>query len=575
MKASVVTVAAGGLSALRCDSSPPDEVFVDVSFPQGLASGDPRQDSVIIWTRVETANNVAVPVTFEVALDEEFQQVVAQGTSDVDDSTDHTLRVKVTDLEPSTRYFYRFRSQAVTSETGRTKTAPNADDDVPVRLAVVYGQSYVGRYFNSWQTLLEQEDEIDFILFLGDYVYEADIIEGAQDPTADRSFQFPDGLPLGGTPEDGTVAYTLADYRLLYKTWRSDVQLRRVHQMYPFITVWDDHEFANDCWQDYANNFDGAAGSEQDRERREAATRAWYEYIPIDVDYRPEAGFPDDIRIYRTFRFGRHMELFLTDQRYYRDDHVIPEGPADPEVGKVQENSILGSRILAIKEPFDLREADAAPTMLGEEQFDWLVDQVTSSQATWKILGSQTIFAQMALDLTGNDTVPAPFQQRFYFKLDQWDGYRSERARLLSSLSDVENFVILTGDIHASYTSDLHVDFDEPGAQPTTVEYIGPSLSAVSIQEQLMLAVTADPLLSLFGLEELVTQADSIFLESNPHFHYSNSHSYGYTIVDIDRDQEVRVTMAHLSDVITPGVTSPVERVSFRTPLGSNRIERT
>ena len=567
----VVTAAAGGASMLFGCSS--DEEDVRVTFPQGVASGDPRQGSVVLWTRVETESKGPETVNYEVALDEGFRQLVAGGQVVTGADSDHTVRLKVTGLAPYTRYYYRFMAQGVLSETGRTLTAPAADADVPVRLAVAYGQSYVGRYFTAWRVLAEQEQDIDFVLFLGDYVYEADVIAGAQDPTPDRHVNFMDGMALGESPEDGTVAWTLNDYRLLYRTWRMDEDLKRAHRLYPFITVWDDHEFANDCWQDHANDFNGARGDEQETTRREVATRAWYEYIPVDVDYHPEAGFPNDIRLYRSFGFGRHVDLFVTDQRTYRDDHVIPEGPIDLKVGKVQKNSILGSRTLVIKEGFDQREESASPTMLGDAQRDWLVTSVKDSTATWKLIGNPTFMAQMLLDLTDIETLLPFLRKRFYFKLDHWDGYRSERARILSDLAGVSDIVVLTGDLHASSASDIHVDFDAPGSMPTAVEYMGPSISSVSLQEQLALAVGVDPLLNLLGLGSLVDRADAIFRDGNPHFRYVKTRTYGYTIVEVDRDREVRVDMVHVPDVLSPGGVEPVERVRFRTVAGTNRIE--
>jgi len=574
----VAAGAAGASTLVGCKPEPEEQ---PVGYPQGVASGDPRPASVVIWTRVEATvgegggpgDGEAQQVTYELALDEGFGQVVALGEVVVDGSTDHTVRVKVTGLEAYTRYFYRFACQGVVSDTGRTLTAPAPDADVAVKLAVVYGQAYVGRYFHAWKVLLDQDADVDFVLFLGDYVYEAERVAGASEPTEDRRLDLPDGMAVTGDFADGAVAVTLADYRTLYRTWRTDEHLQRAHQRFPFITVWDDHEFTNDCWRDFANDFNGAEGEEHDPARRAAATRAWYEYLPVDVDYNADVGFPDDIRIYRSFRFGRHMELFLTDQRYYRDDHVIPEGPTDPEVGKTQENSIVGSRILTIKDVFDLREADANPTMLGATQRAWLVDQMTASTATWKVHGSATIVAQMLLDLSPIETLPSMLQRRFYFKLDQWDGYRSERAQLLADLAAVENVVVLTGDIHATYVSELHVDFDAPGTAPVAVEYIGPSISSLSLKEQLTLAVETDPLLSLLGLQPQVEAVDDIFLDGNPHFQYANSRSYGYAIAEVARDQELRVTMVHLQDVVTSESTEPIERVRFRTVTGTNRIE--
>ena len=160
------------------------------------------------------------------------------------------------------------------------------------------------------------------------------------------------------------------------------------------------------------------------------------------------------------------MELFLTDQRYYRDDHVIPEGPTDLSVAKLVENSAVGARIFLLKSGFDPKEAAAKPSMLGAEQKAWFLGAVKASTATWKVWGSEVQLAQMVVNLSSFPMVPAPFNDLFYLTVDQWDGYRTERAEILGALKDVENLVVVTGDIHAFYASELHVDFDAPSATP-------------------------------------------------------------------------------------------------------------
>src|SRR5262249_3664877 len=162
----------------------------------------------------------------------------------------------------------------------------------------------------------------------------------------------------------------------------------------------------------HANDFEGAKGDEKSPERRAAASRAWHEYQPADVPYA-EKPFPDDITIYRKFRFGKHLELFLTDERYYRSDHVIPQGPADILIGN-QANSAIGARYIVLKSALDEREAQAHPTMLGDRQREWLLEAVRNSSATWKFWGSETQVAQMILDLSEFAQLPSFLRTRFY-----------------------------------------------------------------------------------------------------------------------------------------------------------------
>ena len=426
-------------------------------YPQGVASGDPRPDGVLVWTRVEPEGDAPITVEYVISEDAEFQAIVVADAVDAQAADDFTLRVRIAGLESGRRYWYRFYARGVLSPAGRTTTAPAADADVPVRFAVASCQDYLGRYYHAWRALVEQADELDFVLFLGDYIYEYTRCPELQEPTPERRVELPDGLVIDES-EGIVAARTLPDYHAIYKKVRSDPDLQEIHRLVPFVVIWDDHEHANDARGDHSVDFDGVRGDEQDTARREAATRAWFEHLPVDVAYDAAAGFPDDIVVWRKLRWGLRLERVLTDQRYYRDDHLIPEGPADPEVGKFLTNSPLGSRTFVIKDPFDAREAAAAPTMLGAPQRDWLISRLRASDARWKLWGSALMVAQMALDLRDVEGVPPTFHNTYYFKTDQWDGFRSERAQILAALADVENVVVLSGDLHGFYAAELRAD---------------------------------------------------------------------------------------------------------------------
>ena len=570
LKATVITAAAAAVpSFFGCTDT---EAVALTVFPLGVASGDPREASVVLWTRVEPGAAELEDVRYELALDGGFRSVVAQGTTRVGAASDFTLRVKVTGLSPDTRYHFRFHARKVASTVGQTKTAAAAGADVPVRFAFATCQDLVGRYFHSWKVLADETPPVDFVLFLGDYIYETTATANARIPTADRRLNLPDGMPLGATAEDGRAAVTLADFRAAYRQYRADPDLRRAHALFPFIAVWDDHEFGNDCWQDHTNHFDGKQGDEQNRASREAATQAFYEYLPVDPERDPAAPFPQDLTLFRSLRFGKHLELFVTDQRYYRSDHVIPEGPADPSVGKYGQNTILGSRSFVLKDGFDPKEALANPTMLGIPQREWLIREVKASDATWKAIGSQTMVAQLLIDLRQEPSVGASFRQRFYLKVDQWDGYRSERRAILEALGAVTGVVWLSGDLHATYAAELRPDFDAPGPA-TAVEYLVPGISAVALQEQLEIALKTDPILGALGLAPVVRRADEVVRAANPHLKYAKNKIYGVATVDVDRDREVRVTFLHLTSVQSAERPGAIERVAFRTRLGTNAVE--
>ncbi|WP_437571709.1 alkaline phosphatase D family protein [Sorangium sp. So ce542] len=305
-------------------------------FPQSIASGDPRPGSVVLWARVQDGEE-DLDLEVEVATDAEFTQRVALDAGQAKLKAlarhDHCVKVKVRGLSAGTVYYYRFiyvkGDTGYVSRVGRTKTAPAEDADVKVRFAYVSCQDYIGRFYNTYLALAEEE--LDFFVHLGDYVYET---------TGDPSFQSTSGRSVVFTDAAGAIALgegenayqaarSLSNYRELYKTYRSDANLQRVHERFPMIATWDDHEFSNDCYGATATYFDDRE-DETDVERRRAANQAWFEYQPVDygddVEQDPGASLPDDFRVYRDFAFGKHVHLVMTDLRSYRPDHLVPEG---------------------------------------------------------------------------------------------------------------------------------------------------------------------------------------------------------------------------------------------------------
>lgn len=523
-------------------------------FTHGVASGDPSPDGVLLWTRVEGVTQV----DYVVATDRDLRHVVMRGTVDVDAGSDGTVHVDVTGLSPATVYWYRFSAGGATSQVGRTKTAPLPDADVPVRIAFASCQDFGGRWFHAWQSLVDRDD-IDVVLFIGDYIYETIGHLGAKLP-ANRTPVIPDGLMLEDPLKGSVAALTLADYRALYRQYRQDPDLQAVHARFPFVMLWDDHEFANDCWGDHATDFDDLYGDEASPERHTAATQAWFEYSPI----RKRDS------IFRSFRWGRHAEFVLIDERSYRDDCLIPEGPIDREVGHIQSNSAFGARTFVIKDAFDAREATKQPTMLGSAQRDWAIASLTSSTATWKLLMSPLVMAQMVIDMTGFMQLPDTFRERYYFKTDQWDGYRSERRALLEACKAVDNLVVLSGDLHGFYAAELPLDPDQPG-EPVCVEYAVSAVSAPTVDVQLIAVVEGNIFLKGLGVANLVPMFDENLLATNPAIRHADSTHNGVAVVDIGADA-IEVQFIRTTDVTMPAGRE-LDTVKFRTLLGSRRVE--
>ncbi len=318
-----------------------------VYFPLSVASGDPRPTSVVVWTRVEDADfeEADFPLELEVALDEGFRDRIAlDGGETVAltalGSDGGCVKARLEGLDAGTTYYYRFTylrgDERHASRVGRTRTAPEPDADVSVRFAVVSCQDYADKYFHVLRYVAAQP--LDFVLHLGDYVYETTRTTSGDGAGRAVVFRQPEqALSLSGgvigddAPSEAVLAArSLDNYRDLYRTARSDPDLQKVHELFPMIAIPDDHEFSNDCYGATATYEDGRE-NEEDFERRRNADRAWFEFMPFDDETAPAAAldetaaFPDDFRLYRRFELGRHVELVLTDLRRYRPDHVVPE----------------------------------------------------------------------------------------------------------------------------------------------------------------------------------------------------------------------------------------------------------
>jgi len=293
------------------------------TFAQGVASGDPKPDSIVLWTRVDGANGTdPVNMTVQVATDDAFTKLVVNDTISADPSFDYTIRHKVVGLNASTSYFYRFIMGTTNSTVGRTKTAPADGAGVAqLKFAFISCQDWNANHWGAFDDMLNED--LDFVVHVGDYIYEllpARVLTGATEKTHTALT-----LPNGTKMDDGSVyATTVADYRALYKSYRSDPRLQALHARFPMIAIWDDHEFSDDSWQDHQTYTPTDDQTEQ-LARRRSANQAWFEFMPADVTLDLNNPGFENIQIYRSFTFGSLATLIMTDERLYRDDHVIPE----------------------------------------------------------------------------------------------------------------------------------------------------------------------------------------------------------------------------------------------------------
>jgi alkaline phosphatase D len=449
-------------------------------FAHGVASGDPLRDRVILWTRVTPRSNVrsTVPVRWKIAWDPAMRHVVDSGEVLTHAGRDFTVKVDARGLDPGKTYYYRFQAQGRKSPIGRTRTLPREGVN-NIRLAVASCSNYPFGFFNAYAAIARRAD-LDAVLHLGDYLYEY------------ANGSFGDGTALGRLVEPPREIVGLNDYRLRHATYKSDPDLREAHRQHPFIAVWDDHESTNDAWRDGAENHQ--PGTEGDWQTRKAhSIRAYHEWMPIRGKLNAEG------RIYRRFRFGDLADITMLDTRLFGRDRQAAS-PAD---------------IATIDNP--------TRQLLGHEQEQWLLHQLSDSQSdrvVWRLLGQQVMMAQLSLDFGASIANP-----------DQWDGYRPARNRLYDHLTTerIGNVVVLTGDIHSSWGSDLTRNPFDGSYNPATgggalgVEFVTPGITSPFLFPD-----------TPQGAEQAAAAARQIRAIS-PHMKFVELFRRGYLLLDVDR----------------------------------------
>lgn len=490
-------------------------------FPQSVASGDPRPNGITLWTRVAPGPGRA-RVAVEVASDPAFRQRVLRGiTETTDASRDYTVKFRLTSaaLRPFQTYYYRFIYRGTSSRVGRFKTLPAANAAVErVRFAYLSCQDYTNGYYTAFPYLAQEN--IDFIVHLGDYIYET---------VSDPSFQGAQVRTIN-LPSGRTQAETLDDYRFIYKTYRSDRNLQRIHEQFAFISIWDDHEFANDSYRE----FDTDTTNEQqnrDPQRRQAANQAWAEYTPTNIPFNADRGPLESLRIYRSFVFGNLMELVMTDERLYRDG---------PPCGLGTQNRVLTPGCADLSNP--------NRTMLGATQRQWFLNKIKGSSRIWKVWGNETMVMQLKLLSTfTNQLLGVPVD--LFINLDQWDGYPAERALLFNEFRNagVRNLVTITGDLHTFIAGYQKVDYNNPAEPPVSVCFMGGSVTSSNLAE---LATGG----GFGGAPVPPSQVENLALAlqaSNPHIQFFNSSTHGYNLVEVT-PQAFTCTMKAVDTVRQP-----------------------
>jgi alkaline phosphatase D len=501
------------------------------TFPDGVASGDPLDDAVVLWTRV-AASHPAV-VRWEVAADAAFPvgSVVASGRVRTDARRDHTVKVDVAGLQPATTYYYRFRAMGATSRVGRTRTAA-AGATPSVAFALASCQNFTDGFYAAWRHIAARDD-LDFVLHVGDYIYEG----GGE------------GVRAHEPPRE---VLTLDDYRARYASYRSDPDLRAAHAAHPFVVTPDDHEVANNSWAGGAENHqdDGASGEElalDYRDRRAHAFQAYDEWLPLRL---PAGRDGADMRVHRRLAFGDLVDLLVLDSRQFRAQETdnplpVPAPQTNPD------------------------NADPDRAYLGAAQKAWLREELVASRARWRILGNQAMLAQFTYGIWPDEVSTAiggligmP-PDGYTVNGDQWDGYQAEQRELLAFLRDeqVANVVVCTGDIHMSFANEVYVDEGRFGIDaPVAAEFVGPSISSTNFDE----SISAPPRTASLAFEQAVKA-------SNPHIRWVEMDSNGYVVVRASADEMVG-EWYHLSDVADPAASERLA-TAWRVTDGDLRLE--
>ncbi|EKU56649.1 PhoD-like phosphatase [Acinetobacter sp. WC-323] len=524
------------------DSSDQETATLQVNFEHGVASGDPLQDRVILWTRLTPSESSArLQVTWEIALDQQFKQIIKTDKVMTTAAYDFTVKVDATGLKADQSYFYRFIFGDKVSPIGQTKTLPSSA--TKVSFAVCSCSYYPVGYFYVYREMAKQN--VDVVIHLGDYIYEY----GADGYAKDEAVRKLEA-------DNNTEIIKLNDYRKRYALYRKDKDLQALHQRHPFIVVWDDHELANDAWREGAENHTEETAQAKNEgkflERKLAALQAYFEWMPIrPVDEQ-------HTKIYRQFDFGGLVNLMMLDARIIARDEQLNYA-----------NYMTANGLDIAK--FQTDWINPTRTLMGETQREWLlgskekniVGVLQSSTATWDVLGQQILMTKMLVpaellfalaEITsghpsdetlekmnaqiaelitlkirlqkGDPSLTAQEKARVLtvapYNLDAWDGYFAEREIVYAAVAQLKKkVVVLAGDTHNAWSSNL---YSKDGV------FVGVELATSSVSSPGLEKYLDIPLAQLQQFEFAFT---TLIDELN----YCNLNQRGYLVVQFDAVQ--------------------------------------
>jgi alkaline phosphatase D len=511
-------------------------------YPEGVASGDPDATSVILWTRRPFEQGDRHALTVEVAEDEAFRHVIAHAPALVSAASDWTTRVLVAGLEPARVYWYRFTdADGNGSRVGRTITAPAADDPRPVRFAWVSCQTVNEGTLNAYRRMIfederaARDEQLGFVLHLGDFIYEVvqypDEVKTRYDRTIYEVARLPDGHKVGNF----YIPLTLEGYRAVYKGYLHDPDLQDARARWPFVAIWDNHEFS---WQGWQSMVHAGAFKQPGQSVKVAANQAWFEYLPSRV--APPSGSLDEfgpptvkdvaieefdanglgvepnnmiainsLEAYRALRYGKHLDLIITDLYSYRS----PDPYSDPSLDELGDwkdyNGMFPEQLMQVLDggrafdagnpPAELRFKDGhvpnpqrnAPpqTLLGAEQKAWLKDQLQRATATWKIWGNSQGALESRADPEnlppGLTKEPWPAGTFAFLGGRDHASAWTERNEIFDLVRDskITGFAVVAGDRHSFWAGYASAQLPPGTFEPVGLSFIGASLSSPGAME--------------------------------------------------------------------------------------------
>jgi alkaline phosphatase D len=500
-----------GLGALAVPGAA--QVLGGRGFSHGVASGEPRQNSVMLWTRYLPGRGETGRLSWQVSPSADFGRILAQGPVTAEDEHDHCVKPVATGLAPGRWYFYRFRdARGRSSPVGRTRTLPEGPTE-RFRIGIFSCANMGFGWFNAYAHAAARRD-LDLLLHLGDYFYEFE--QGRYPADAERI--------AGREIEPLTEVATLAGYRLRHAAYRRDPDLQRLHQFFPMVMMWDDHESANDSWHG------GAVNHQPETEgpwavRKAAAKRAYREWLPVSE------------QDWDSYEIGDLATLFRPETRLTARSEPLSLAAVLGHGGDP------AAALVAFR---DGPWRDPARTMMGPAQEAWLAGGFRRSVAAgtkWQLLGQQVIMGTAGL---------AASRAGLPFNLDRWDGFPAARERLLRSALDADaNLVVLSGDSHNAWGFDLALGGDAAG-----VEFAGQSVTSPGYETYLSWIDPAD--------------LARVSVAFNPGLKWMDASRRGYMILELTPERATGEWL--LLNTVRQRSTAIASRHSMTTARGANRL---